>query len=77
LRTKRIGGAALDVFEEEPLSEDSPLWDMENVLISPHCTDRTQNPDWLDLSMQFFIENFHRYLKGQPLENIVNKKAGY
>jgi len=55
----------------------SPLWDMENVLISPHCTDRTTNPDWLDLSMQCFVDNFHRYVKGQPLENIVDKKAGY
>ena len=77
LAEKRLGGAALDVFETEPLSSGSPLWDMENVLISPHCTDRTTNPDWLDLSMQCFVDNFHRYVKGQPLENIVDKKAGY
>jgi phosphoglycerate dehydrogenase-like enzyme len=77
LQEKRIMAAALDVFEEEPLREESPLWEMENVLISPHCTDRTQNPDWLDLSMQLFIDNFKRYLKGEPLENLVNKKAGY
>jgi phosphoglycerate dehydrogenase-like enzyme len=77
LQEKRIAAAALDVFEEEPLSEQSPLWDMENVLISPHCTDRTQNPDWLDLSMQLFVDNFKRYVKGEPLENVVNKKAGY
>jgi phosphoglycerate dehydrogenase-like enzyme len=74
---KRLGGAALDVFETEPLAADSPLWDFENVLISPHCTDRTTHPDWLDLSMQCFIDNFHRYRNGQPLENIVDKKAGY
>ena len=77
LQSKKIGGAALDVFEEEPLSPESPLWDMKNVLISPHCTDRTENPDWLDLSMQFFLENFERYRKGERLENIVDKKAGY
>lgn len=77
LAEKRLGGAALDVFETEPLAADSPLWDMENVLISPHCTDRTTNPDWLDLSMQCFIDNFHRFLKGQPLQNMVDKKAGY
>lgn len=77
LAEKRLGGAALDVFETEPLAADSPLWDMENVLISPHCTDRTVNPDWLDLSMQCFVDNFQRYLKGQPLENLVDKKAGY
>jgi len=77
LRQKQVGAAALDVFEHEPLAADSPLWDMDNVLISPHCTDRTQNPDWLDLSAQFFVENFQRFLNGQPLENVVDKKAGY
>ncbi len=77
LQAKTIGAAALDVFEHEPLRADSPLWDMENVLISPHCTDRTGNPDWLDLSMQLFVENFKRYQEGKPLENVVNKKAGY
>lgn len=77
LQEKRIAGAALDVFEEEPLPAGSPLWGMENVLISPHCTDRTVNPDWLDLSVQYFVENFWRFVKGQPLENVVDKKAGY
>jgi phosphoglycerate dehydrogenase-like enzyme len=77
LQQKKIGAAALDVFEVEPLPADSPLWDMENVLISPHCTDRTREPDWLDLSMQLFLENFSRYTKGEPLHNLVDKKAGY
>jgi phosphoglycerate dehydrogenase-like enzyme len=77
LEAKQIAGAALDVFEEEPLPADSPLWGMENVLLSPHCTDRTVNPDWLDLSMQRFVENFWRFVKGQPLEYVVDKKAGY
>jgi phosphoglycerate dehydrogenase-like enzyme len=77
LQAKQIAGAALDVFEEEPLPADSPLWSMDNVLISPHCTDRTVNPDWLDLSMQCFVENFWRFVKGQALENVVDKKAGY
>ncbi|MGA8027568.1 MAG: D-2-hydroxyacid dehydrogenase [Bryobacteraceae bacterium] len=77
LQDKRIGGAALDVFEEEPLPPNHPFWDMENVLISPHCTDRTRNPDWLDLTMQCFIDNFHRYVKGEQLLNVVDKKAGY
>ena len=77
LQSGQIAGAALDVFEEEPLPASSPLWDMENVLISPHCTDRTEDPDWLDLSMRFFVENFGRYQKGEALENLVDKKAGY
>jgi phosphoglycerate dehydrogenase-like enzyme len=77
LDAKQIAGAALDVFETEPLPADSPLWSMENVFISPHCTDRTVNPDWLDLSMQCFVANFDRFTKSQELENIVDKKAGY
>lgn len=77
LEQKRIAAAALDVFEKEPLPADSPLWDMPNVLISPHCTDRTRDPDWLDLSMQCFLENFRRYTHGEPLLNVVDKKAGY
>jgi phosphoglycerate dehydrogenase-like enzyme len=77
LQNNVIAGAALDVFEAEPLPESSPLWDMENVLLSPHCTDRTVDPDWLDLSMQLFVTNFYRYQKGEPLENLVDKKAGY
>jgi phosphoglycerate dehydrogenase-like enzyme len=77
LQSRRIAGASLDVFEHEPLPESSPLWDMDNVLVSPHCTDRTTNPDWLDLSMRFFVANFQRYLAGEPLQNVVDKTAGY
>ena len=77
LQEQWIAAAALDVFEHEPLSSDSPLWDMTNVLISPHCTDRTTDPDWLDLAMQRFVDNFHRFQAGQPLEYMVDKKAGY
>jgi phosphoglycerate dehydrogenase-like enzyme len=48
---------------------------MENVLLSPHCADNT--PTWLDEAMQLFVENFERYVKGEPLKNIVDKEAGY
>ncbi len=77
LQTGQIAGAVLDVYEEEPLPPNHPLWDMENVLLSPHCTDRTEDPDWLDLAMRVFVENFGRYVKGEPLVNIVDKRAGY
>ena len=77
LREKKIAGAALDVFETEPLPAASPLWDFPNVLISPHCTDRTQDPDWLDLAMMRFVKNFHHFQAGEPLEFVVDKKAGY
>ena len=77
LQSKKIAGAALDVFEHEPLPESSPLWQMPNVLISPHCTDRTRNPDWLDSTVLAFVDNFRRFINGQELANIVDKKAGY
>jgi phosphoglycerate dehydrogenase-like enzyme len=77
LVNRRIAGASLDVFEQEPLPHDSPLWGMENVLISPHTADHTVDPDWVQLTVRFFIENFHRYRNGQALENLVDKRAGY
>jgi phosphoglycerate dehydrogenase-like enzyme len=77
LGSARIAAASLDVFEHEPLPEDSPLWRMDNVLISPHCTDETEDPDWLELSLRVFVENFDRFQRGEPLLNVVDKKAGY
>jgi len=75
LQSGRIRGAALDVFEVEPLPADSPLWKLENVLLSPHSTDHTKT--WLEDAMQFFIDNFERYAAGRPLVNVVDKRAGY
>jgi phosphoglycerate dehydrogenase-like enzyme len=75
LAAGKIKGAGLDVFEHEPLPAESPLYKMENVLVSPHCADNT--PDWLDNAMKFFIAQFERFQKGEPLENVVNKKLGY
>ena len=75
LETGRIRGAALDVFEAEPLPAESPLYKLENVLLSPHCADHTA--DWLDQAMRFFIRNYARYAAGEPLLNVVDKKAGY
>ena len=70
-----IRGAALDVFEQEPLPADHPFYRMENVLLSPHCADHTTG--WMDLAVQQFIENFERFRTGRPLEFIVDKQAGY
>src|SRR5262249_526498 len=75
LQSGGIRGAALDVFEVEPLQADSPLYKMENVLLSPHCTDHTHT--WLEDAMCFFLGQFKRYRWGKPLKNIVDKKAGY
>jgi phosphoglycerate dehydrogenase-like enzyme len=72
---RRIKGAALDVFDQEPLPDRHPFYKLENVLLSPHCADHT--PDWLDQAMQFFLKQFERFRKGEPLVNLVNKKLGY
>jgi phosphoglycerate dehydrogenase-like enzyme len=75
LANGRVGGAALDVFEQEPLPKDSPLWGMPNVLITPHMAGF--RPDHWDAVVELFAENLRRFETGRELLNIVNKKAGY
>ena len=75
LREKRIHGAALDVCETEPLPPEDPLYALDNVLISAHSADRT--PDWLERATRMFMENYGRFIRGEPLLNVVDKKAGY
>jgi phosphoglycerate dehydrogenase-like enzyme len=75
LSNGRIKGAALDVFDKEPLPQGHPFYQLENVLLSPHCADHT--PDWLDNAMRFFVAEFERFRKGEPLLNVVDKKLGY
>jgi phosphoglycerate dehydrogenase-like enzyme len=75
LASGRIKGAALDVFDNEPLAAGHPFWGMKNVLLSPHCADHT--PDWTEQAMRFFLAQFERFVMGQPLENVVEKKQGY
>ena len=75
LQANRIGGAALDVFDHEPLPEGHPFYRLPNVLLSPHCADHTAG--WIEMAMETFVENFERYRNGHELKNIVDKKAGY
>jgi phosphoglycerate dehydrogenase-like enzyme len=75
LSQHKIKGAALDVFDEEPLPAGHPFYKLENVLLSPHCADHT--PDWLDNAMRFFLAQFERFRRGEPLLNVVDKKLGY
>lgn len=75
LKEKWIRGAALDVFDEEPLPAAHPFWEMENVLLSPHCADQTTT--WLHEATEFFVQNFERFSRGEELLNIVDKQAGY
>ncbi|HEY6351526.1 MAG TPA: D-2-hydroxyacid dehydrogenase [Candidatus Angelobacter sp.] len=75
LTQHKIAGAALDVFTEEPLPQESPYWGLENVLITPHTaavTDRL----W-DRHYQLIGENLRRFLAGQPLLNLIHKQRGY
>lgn len=75
LSTRRIKGAALDVFDEEPLPSDHPFYKLENVLLSPHCADHT--PDWLENAVYLFIDQLERFRGGKPLLNVVRKELGY
>ncbi len=75
LQTKRIAGAALDVFVEEPLPAESPLWSLDNLLITPHTAAVTERL-W-DRHSELIVENLRRLLAGQPLLNVVDKSKGY
>ncbi|HLK54739.1 MAG TPA: NAD(P)-dependent oxidoreductase, partial [Candidatus Angelobacter sp.] len=75
LKHRRIAGAALDVFTEEPLPPDSPFWTLDNLLITPHTaavTDRL----W-ERHYQNIVENMNRFIAGEPLVNMVDKRRGY
>ena len=75
LREKWIAGAALDVFEEEPLPEASPLWELDNVIITAHYAGST--PHYHERAMAIFLDNLQRYRVGEPLHNVVDKRLGY
>jgi phosphoglycerate dehydrogenase-like enzyme len=75
LETGQIAGAALDVFEQEPLPHDSPLWTMPNVIVSPHMAGDAAG--WREGVVELFVRNLERYLTGRPLLNVVDKTRGY
>ncbi|HXY10657.1 MAG TPA: D-2-hydroxyacid dehydrogenase [Terriglobales bacterium] len=75
LSENKIRGAALDVFDQEPLPQNHPFYSLENVLLSPHCADHT--PNWLDNAMRFFLVQLERFKHGETLLNIVDKTLGY
>jgi phosphoglycerate dehydrogenase-like enzyme len=75
LRAGKLAGAALDVFETEPLPAESPLWTLDNVLVSPHMSGDFVG--WRNTLVEVFAANFQRWLDGKPLENVVDKKLGY
>ena len=75
LQQRTIAGAALDVFEKEPLPADSPFWKLDNVIVSPHIAGIT--PRYDDHMAGLFAENLRRYLAGEPLLNLVDRERGY
>lgn len=75
LTARRIGGAALDVFDHEPLAADDPLWDVPGLFVSPHMSGDTVG--WRDQLAEQFQDNYDRWAAGEPLLNVVDKRLGY
>jgi phosphoglycerate dehydrogenase-like enzyme len=75
LTSGHLGGACLDVFEKEPLPAGSPLWDLDNVLVSPHTASSVAAENGLITDL--FIDNLRRWLAGTPLRNVYDRTAGY
>lgn len=75
LRSGHIGGAALDVFTEEPLPQDSPLWTADTVVVTPHMSGDALG--WRRRLAELFVANFQRYAAGEDLQNVVDKQLGF
>jgi phosphoglycerate dehydrogenase-like enzyme len=76
LWTRELSGAVLDVFPEEPLPPESPLWSTPNVILSPHCA-VDDGRVYVDRCLDIFFDNLRRYLRGRPLRNVVDRNLGY
>jgi phosphoglycerate dehydrogenase-like enzyme len=75
LRQRRIGGAAIDAWWEEPLPSGSPWWDLDNVIVTAHRSN--SSPRLRERTLALFGENLQRFRRGEPLLNVVDKKLGY
>ncbi len=77
LESGKLAGAALDVFQTEPLPPDSPLWKCKNLLITPHVSGIMMLPYTKDRNVELFLEDLHNYIAGKPLRGLVDRKLGY
>ncbi len=75
LQEKRIRGAALDVFNQEPLPDGHPFYSLPNVIMSFHSADHVDG--WVHNAVEIFVRNYGHFIKGEPMENLVDKQAGY
>ena len=75
LKSGRVGGAALDATVEEPPPDDSPMWDAPNLILTPHVS--AESDELCRRRGSLFKENLRRYLAGEPLEGVADKKKGY
>ena len=76
LESGRLRGAVLDVFQKEPLASESPLWQLRTVLLTPHTSPVSPGRFW-PRALEIFCDNWRRYVRGEPLRNLVDKHAGY
>ena len=76
LKSGNIAGAILDVFNSEPLDSQSYLWDVPNLVITPHVS-ADDGKNYINLTLELFFRNLERYLSGNSLINEVNKVLGY
>ena len=75
LEKDELGGAVIDVFDQEPLPPDSPYWTTKNLMVLPHIS--CDDPRYIDHLLDFWFSNFERFLAGKKLKNIVDRKLGY
>ena len=75
LRRGQIGGAALDVYETEPLPKGHPLWAFENVILTPHVAGHS--PEIASRHLEVLLGNLRRFVRGEPLKNVVDKRRWF